>query len=152
MAKKRKKPESRNVNPARKKDKLLHVMPSYYTEERIKDKKFLQVILEFAEPLMQKCKNVPQQKKLIVLAMIAWNMSCLSEKEKEQSKEEAGRTLWGDDLEDQLFMKNVFDYFLERKDKYFSHEKRIVSDYEIREYNDRLDLTVFYSSPKVDKD
>ncbi len=139
--KKRKKREPRKINPARKKDKLSHDIPGTNTKENIKDKKLSETILEFAQPLMDKCENAEQQKKLIDLSVLAWNMSYLSEDHQEQEKEKIIRTL-GVDLEARLIVQELFNYLIARKEAVYSHEKRIVLKYKISETNDKFNLTV----------
>ena len=91
-----KKRKCRNINPARKEDKLSHDIPGTNTKESIKNKLLSETILEFAQPLMDKCENADQQKKLIDLSVLAWNMSYLPEGQQEKEKEKIIKML-GDD-------------------------------------------------------
>ncbi len=150
MAKKKKRGKRgpRNVNPARKKGKLLQAMPGTKIKEINKGTKLSEAILEFAEPLMDKCETVVQQKRLIDLAILAWNISYLPKDQQEQEKEKIIKNLWRGDSEAQSFMKAMFDCLLERKEKYFAHEKRVIINYDVSELSDRLNLTVLGSTQK----
>ncbi len=150
MAKKRdKKRKCRNINPVRKEDKLSHDIPGTNTKESIKDKILSETILEFAQPLMDKCENADQQKKLIDLSVLAWNMSYLPKEQQEREKEKIIRKL-GDDVEARLTVNEVFNYLIARKEALYSHEKRIIVNYEVSEFNDKLNLMVASCSTRGD--
>jgi len=148
--KKRKKRKSGNINP-KTKNKLQHTMPDKHAKEAVNGKKMSEVILEFAEPLMHRCENDDQQKKIIALSIVAWNISCLPENQQEQSKKEAVKKFLSGDIKAQLFIEDLLNYLLERKKKYFSHDKRVVINYQICELDDTFNLMVASSVLQEDK-
>ncbi len=139
VKKKRKKKKSVNKYSKTKNPQL--AIPGNAIEETSYDHKMSQVILEFAEPVLQKCEADVQQGVVIGLSIVVWNASFVSEERREESKKDIIEKMSSNDLEAQ-FILDIWHSLLARKERYFPHVKRVVLKHKVIDLGDRLDFTV----------
>lgn len=99
--------------------------------------KMSEVLLEFIEPYMGFAKTDEDHKKLIDLAVVAWNASLLPESEK-KLEELFGRL----SLPDPERLRSFVQSMMERKKRYFSDNKRFIMTYEVSGSGEGLYLSV----------
>jgi hypothetical protein len=108
--------------------------------------KMSDVIHRFAEPLQDENGDITAN--VLRFAILVWNASLLPKDEQEEACREImkalpvrGRGVRGEIL-------SAINMLLERKEKYFSDNKRIIIDYDITETKDSLHLNVASTVPK----
>jgi len=102
-----------------------------------------EVILEFAEPLLEQCKDEKSAAGATGLAISVWNLSLLPEKSQGQEIIKMCSELTGsDDPKDYDELMDFAKVLLERKKKYYSDNKRAIANYQISGSgkNRRLDV------------
>jgi hypothetical protein len=107
------------------------------------------VILDYAEPLMEHAENVEQQHKAIAMAIICWNASLLTGEDRGRILAEAFAE--PGDMEDSG-VQEVIEFMLSRKQELFSHNKKMVVDWFVKDKGDQLLLEVATTLPKQDED
>ena len=120
------------------------------TSERFKDAKVLinpagtekmsEVILRFAEPLQDEYGVIPPN--MIRFAILVWNASLLPEGAKKRAIKELVKAMPDADRDIRQGMLLAISMLLERKERYFSNNKRFIMDYQITESADRINLDV----------
>lgn len=105
--------------------------------------KMSEVILKFAEPLLDQCEGEESEKTAITLAILIWNLSLLPEKNQDREIEKMCSGLLGsNDARDYASVMDYATFLLERKKKYYSDNKRAIVNYQISGSgkNRRLDV------------
>ncbi|MBW2149689.1 MAG: hypothetical protein JRI22_22070 [Deltaproteobacteria bacterium] len=93
--------------------------------------KMSEVVLDFAKPLLDECRDSDTEKKAISLAILVWNMSLLPENSRDQAIQKMYSDLLpSDDATDLATMMYCVDMLMERKRKYFPKNKRAIIDYQ----------------------
>jgi hypothetical protein len=120
------------------------------TSEHLKDNKVIvsppgtekmsEVILRFAEPLQDEYGVVPPN--MIRLAILVWNASFLPEDTQKQAIKNIVEIVPVTEREARREMILAISMLLERKENYFSDNKRVIMDYHITESAHRLNLDV----------
>jgi hypothetical protein len=108
--------------------------------------KMSDVIHRFAEPLQDENGDVPAN--MIRFAILVWNASLLPKDEQEEAFGDIIKALPGNIRGLREGALSVISMLLERKEKYFSDNKRIIIDYDITETEDMLNLNVVSTVPK----
>lgn len=109
-------------------------------------------ILEgFAAPYLEYVESSDQQKQLLGIAIIAWNLALMPAKKRKKEKN-AFLTIMCEDLDSQLseearteFRRDtseILDDLIERKLTWFKNNQRRILDYEIQEARGQLHLSV----------
>lgn len=101
-----------------------------------------EVILDFAEPLLDMCDDGTSLKMVIEAAILAWNLSSLSLFERRKMIDKVANTLAPQDQESAQEMKNLLKWLVRRKKDYFSEHKRVIVDYELSTSGGRPHLYV----------
>ena len=124
--------------------------------EHLKNRKVIQspsgaekmsdVIHHFAEPLQDEDGDVPPN--MIRFAIVVWNASLLPKESQEKACEDIVKSLPGDDRNLRQGALLAISMLLERKEKYFSDNKRCILDYHITETDNRVDLDVVSTLPE----
>lgn len=93
--------------------------------------KMSEVILDFAEPLLENCDdNNELLKKAITIAIIVWNISLLPEKDHDDAIQDISSKLSpSENASDYVAMMSYIDMLMERKKKYFSNNRRAIVSY-----------------------
>lgn len=108
--------------------------------------KMSDVILRFAEPLQDEYGIVPSD--MIRFAILVWNASILPKESQDQAFKDIDNLIPRDDRESRQEMLMTISILLERKEKYFSDNKRFIVDYNIRESDRRIHLDVASTFPE----
>jgi intergrase/recombinase len=106
--------------------------------------KLSDVIVAFAQPLLEKCSGLKAQKKIMPLAILAWNMGMVSEEEAAKIKKDLHEKICGGDEQTIKDMDEIIDYLIARKKRLYREDKRLVVSYNITESPDGLHLDVAY--------
>ena len=94
--------------------------------------KMSEVILEFAEPLLDQCKGEKSEQTATALAIMIWNLSLLPEKDQDREIEKMCSKLFGsNDAKDYAILVDYATFLMERKKKYYSDNKRAIINYQI---------------------
>jgi hypothetical protein len=117
------------------------VIPNTGKAEKMSD-----VILQFAEPLKDEYGIVPPN--MLRFAILVWNASVLPENERQELIKDIHKILPDADDEMQEILESIVDMLLERKERYFSDNKRFIVDYNIRETSRRTHLDCVSTMPE----
>ncbi len=98
-----------------------------------------EVLKRFAEPYMSGIETKEMYNGFMATVVFAWNMSFYEEDAIEYAIQKAVEEI-PKELRDEG--KEFITELMKRKEKYFSHYKRMISGYEIREYGSDLQLFV----------
>jgi len=111
--------------------------------------KMSDVIHEFAEPLLESAKTFKEKKGAISIAILAWNMTLLPEKDRADSMEKLMRYMdsSGTDPESDAENREIMDYLIARKYELFPDITRAIMDYDMVDTPDGLHLNVAYTYP-----
>ena len=143
--------QARRMEPRDLMDKMLKEKP-HRAGKLIRnppgEKKMSAVILEYAKPLMEHAENVEQQNKAIAMAIICWNASLIDEKHRDRIVAEAFAETG--EMEDSG-VQEVIEFMLSRKEKLFSHNKKMVVDWFVKDKGDQLVLEVATRLSKEDE-
>jgi hypothetical protein len=117
------------------------VIPNTGETEKMSD-----VILHFAEPLQDEDGVFPPH--MIQFAILVWNSSILHKNNQEKVIQEITKALPEPDEEMHEIMMSIIHDLLERKERYFSDNKRFIMDYNIRETTRGIHLNVASTVPE----
>lgn len=116
---------------------------------RINDNSFekmSEIILDFADPILEECDNDEDREKILPFCIIIWNL-CLMPKEiqKEELKEILD-SIAGDNHDSYMFWSGLAKSLMFRKEMHFSNIRRLICNYKIERKGNQPKLTVI-SSP-----
>ncbi|VAX35069.1 hypothetical protein MNBD_UNCLBAC01-132 [hydrothermal vent metagenome] len=97
-------------------------------------RKMSEIILEFAEPLLDVASHYREQENSIYFAIMVWNMSLCSKRNQKEDIQNLINTIC--DTKEKLVIKDMkcfIEQLLKRKKKYFAQENRFIKDYHIKE-------------------
>lgn len=103
--------------------------------------KMSEVLLEFAEPILDDYENVDEVKKIIYIAALVWNLSFLDEKEQVERKEDIYKVF----EYDKALLNNIvliIDILLIRKKEYFSNINLMIESHEVVVVNGEMRIRV----------
>jgi hypothetical protein len=97
--------------------------------------KMSEIIIDFAQPLLDAATNAQAQKQAITTAIIGWNLSLFPKKEQVAQIEEIKNLLNSSTNSDQLRNEaiEIFNFLLARKKSLYPEINRLVVDYELIE-------------------
>lgn len=109
------------------------------------DIKMSEVILEFAQPVLERAETDEQWKKGLCIAIVAWNAALLKEAEREEMIDAflsglspaVQKTVDGDEA-----LKTILLALIARKAEYFPDENRFIVSYEVSGAEPNLHLAV----------
>ena len=104
--------------------------------------KMSEVILDFAEPLLENVEGNEGTEKTMCMAILVWNISLMPKDEQKNAIEDILNNLCKDELGLRKDMEDVINMLIERKKKYFSKNKRFIINYEIGTKNGKPWLNV----------
>ena len=105
--------------------------------------KMSEVLGDFVEPYMDMADTEEAYRKLLTLAVMAWNASFLPEKEQEEMIDRvlaAGIPAGNDEL--RAGLKGIVNMLIARKKAYFSEYTRNIIDFEVTDTGEGYHLTV----------
>ena len=122
-------------------------------QESYRARKMSEVLLDFAEPLLNTIDNDELFEDVISFAIICWNASFLPEKEQKKIISSLVDEMAKSDVLLRLSIGSDVRMLLERKRRFFADEKRMVVNYEIIEENGsrRLLAMSAFTNDKADK-
>jgi len=112
--------------------------------------KMSEVILEFAQPLLDVVNDDASTKHIIAFAIDAWNFAIIQEQSGSKALEKMMRETAksGTDEATIVRYKPYFDMLFQRKRELFPDNQRMILDYEFTESRDNFHLNVLsYSTP-----
>ncbi len=92
--------------------------------------KMSEVLLEFAKPLTDECKDDKAFYKALQISAIAWNSSFLPPRERNKLIDESINKYINDNS-DRVIAKKILSKMLERKEKKFLNINRMIIDFQI---------------------
>jgi len=104
--------------------------------------KMSEVILDFAQPLLDAAQTDVEQFKAIELAIMVWNISMLPEINQKKRIEEIKAVTFVGNQADWKEDDEVFTYLLQRRKSFYSGINRIIMDYDIIETPQGFHLNV----------
>jgi hypothetical protein len=109
--------------------------------------KMSEVIIEFAEPLMERAMNYEDEKKALTMAIGLWNLSVLPLEKRAEEIETLIGALGGSesDPENDAENRNLIQLFIDRKERLFPDIERLILDYDMVETPKGLHLNVVSS-------
>lgn len=111
-------------------------------------RKMSEVIIDFAEPLLDALDDDELFEKAIGCAVVCWNLSFLQEKRQQRQVRAIVKKLDKSDLLTRFEAEDCVRMLLERKRILFADEKRIVLNYKIVEEGDHHHLFVISTFAK----
>jgi hypothetical protein len=112
------------------------------------DRKMSEVIMDFAEPLLDPVEDGLAFENALTLAVICWNTSFLPEEEQRKMVREMVGEMAKSDFLTRFEVENCINMLLGRKRTFFADERRLVLDYKIVEEKGRERLLVLSALAK----
>ncbi len=148
-----KKRKQKNLEANGKKDRLKLIdrvkKSNLFSREQVvikppnEKEKMSEVLLDFAEPLLDEAKSDKEKRTAIAISTLIWNASLLPEREQTEAIEKACYDLApSKNATDVAIFMHITDMLLERKKKYFPSIDRMIVDYQISETQGSLHLDV----------
>ena len=108
--------------------------------------KMSDVLNEFIEPYLETVNNISDYKSLVMMSVIAWDVSLLPIDKQEEGLESMTSELFADaPAEIENDMRSIINKLIARKNKYFSSIKRFIVDYTVRDTGRDYHLSVVSS-------
>ena len=102
--------------------------------------KMSEIIIDYAEPLLEISTTDKEQEKAVIMAITFWNLAILKENERQDMMDSlTPHLLQGGDPED---LNQTIEYFIERKQILYPDVNRMILDYDCVHTMDRLHLNV----------
>jgi hypothetical protein len=105
-------------------------------------RKMSDVLMDFAEPLLDAVEDDLAFENALTFAVICWNMSFLPEKEQRKMVSEMVDEIGKSDILTRLGVEDCVTMLLERKKAFFAEDRGMVLDYKIVEEKGRERLLV----------
>ena len=115
------------------------------------NEKMSDVLQEFIAPYSKHIKNVQNYRDLLTMAVAAWNSCLVSHGERQELINALlNDDKFKDDPELQQDIKKIFNDLVARKKKYFSNNKRLITNFQLKSIdNNECHLAVASSLPKM---
>ena len=104
--------------------------------------KMSEVLLSFANPLLKGDEDDSELDRIIGFVMIVWNLTVLSPEERKNAIPGVAGLFSSDTGQGIAGTLSLIDTLLKRKEKYFSHIKKLIVDYEISQKQGQPSLKV----------
>ena len=105
--------------------------------------KMSEVLQQFVEPYLDTVHNLKQCKALLSLAAIAWNAAVMPESEQKTILDTfLEQQLSSQDAETQQEVTQMITELITRKNQHFSHIKRLIMDFDVKQFGQRYDISV----------
>lgn len=108
------------------------------------DNKLSDAIVHYAGPMLEKCSGFKEQEKMLIFAIVVWNMCLLPQKEANMYIDKIHEEMGNGDSQAIKDMDEVMNYLIDRKKRLYEDDKRIVVSYNITKTKDKLHLNVAY--------
>jgi len=114
--------------------------------------KMSEVLREFVAPYMDSVKNIENHRSLLGLAVAAWNASLLPLAGQQKMIDSLLKVdLIKRDRGMQQDIKELLDEMITRKKKYFSNNKRFITDFQLKQTGKQYHLSVASSLAGINK-
>ena len=105
--------------------------------------KMSEVLEIFVEPYLDFAQNRSQREKLFGIAVIAWNLAIMPEKERQPMIDQVIKaSLKGDDPLAQQDTQEIIDDLIARKQNFFAENKRYIVDFQLQDTGKQFHLSV----------
>ena len=101
--------------------------------------KMSEVLMDFAEPLMNEADDFTGSKKALAMAAVFWNLALLPEKEQSDAIKEIFGALPPSAVE---AMEETIKVFIHRKKQLFPHVNKFIVDHEVIDHGDTIHVNV----------
>lgn len=101
--------------------------------------KMSEVLMAFVEPYREYVRTEEEHRKLLILAVLAWNASLLPEKEQKEMVSNVIDEVMPFDTKE---LKGIIEMMIVRKKLYFSDNHRKIIDFELTDLGDDLHISV----------
>ncbi len=108
--------------------------------------KMSEVLTEFIKPYMKRVNTVDEHRKLLVIAVLAWNAAILPE---EKRQEMVNTLLANLQMPDDKDFRSIIEMMIERKMKHFAEIRRLIVNFELTDLGSSTHLSV---ASTLDKD
>ncbi|RME48076.1 MAG: hypothetical protein D6796_06800 [Caldilineae bacterium] len=106
--------------------------------------KMSEVLQEFIAPYQHIPEDEEAMHKLIITAVVAWNVALMPESDRADYLARFAKTLPKEVRED---FYNIVGELIERKEKYFARHNRMIIDYELVDLGDAYHIAVISTMP-----
>lgn len=113
--------------------------------------KLSEAIVELAQPLLEKCSNFEEQKKLLSFSILVWNMCNVPEKEADKFRKDLYEKICKGDKQAIRDMDEIMGYLIARKNRFYKNDKRFIVSYNITKTKDGLHLDVAYPQAPIEQ-
>jgi hypothetical protein len=114
-------------------------------------RKMSEVLLEFAEPLLEDSDDDESFRNKIALAALSWNLTCVPSNEQEATLNNMVEKLGGRDAFIRRGIQESIHMLMDRKRTLFANDNRLIINYEIVEEKTGPRLLVMSSPVKNDE-
>lgn len=104
--------------------------------------KMSEVILEFADEILDRARTVGEREKSVAIACFAWNLALHEEDERKILQESFCKDFSGDDLQAKENLNAVISYLVQRKLDHYFHINRVIVEYHVSGSGERLQLDI----------
>ena len=105
--------------------------------------KMSDVLKQFVAPYLDTVHNLQQCNALLSLAAIAWNAAVMPESEQKTRLDTfLEQQFSNQDAEIQKETKEIITQLIARKNQHFSHIKRLIMDFDVKQSGQRYDISV----------
>ncbi len=106
--------------------------------------KMSEVIMEFAEPYLERATTMEDQKKALTMAIAMWNLSMLPKEKRAEEIEKLLGKLGGPEADprEDAESKKLIQFFMDRKEKLFPDIERLILNYDMVETPQGVHLNV----------
>ena len=101
-----------------------------------------EVLMAFVEPYIESASTEEAHRKLLMLAIVAWNAALLPEEDQQDIVDKAVKAIPAASWAMRAYMKSFMSELIERKKTYFSEYTRMIIDFELTEMGEGYHLSV----------
>ena len=107
-------------------------------------RKMSEILLEYVQPFLEETETYEDRSNLIDFAVMAWNLSLISEEKRQELIMELVMGLFSEpeEIEEQKSFKRLMNKLINRKLTFFAEEERFVKDYKLTENAGNIHLSV----------
>ena len=104
--------------------------------------KMSEVLTAFIEPYIESASTEEAYRKLLMLAIVAWNAALLPEDDQQDMVDKAVEVMPAASWAMRAYMRAIMSELIERKKTYFSEYTRMILDFELTEMGEDYHLSV----------
>lgn len=106
--------------------------------------KMSEVLIEYIEPFLAGKENYQEYSNFLKIAVMSWNMSLVSEEKGQELLKTLfpGNSSDPEEIEDEKEVQRIVKKLIKRKLKFFTEEKRFITDFKLTENSGRFHISV----------